>query len=142
MGDYVDRGYHSDNWAPAGAAWTTFSTSATIMSLVTFDLSPAPLQRGDSLSAGSAKGSVSASHHHPPRKPRKQTDYASFLHSSPDRCPDVRRRVAVCRYGFYDECLRKYGSADVWKAFTDLFDFLPLTGLVENKVSIGHYGKP
>mmetsp|Transcript_37017 Transcript_37017/g.109107 ORF Transcript_37017/g.109107 Transcript_37017/m.109107 type:complete len:175 (+) Transcript_37017:170-694(+) len=45
-------------------------------------------------------------------------------------------------YGFYDECLRKYGSADVWKAFTDLFDFLPLTGLVENKVSIGHYGKP
>jgi len=37
-------------------------------------------------------------------------------------------------YGFYDECLRKYGSADVWKAFTDLFDYLPLTGLVENKV--------
>lgn len=42
-----------------------------------------------------------------------------------------------CRYGFYDECLRKYGSADVWKAFTDLFDYLPLTGLVENKVC-GH----
>ena len=37
-------------------------------------------------------------------------------------------------YGFYDECLRKYGCADVWKAFTDLFDYLPLTGLVENKV--------
>jgi diadenosine tetraphosphatase ApaH/serine/threonine PP2A family protein phosphatase len=42
-----------------------------------------------------------------------------------------------CSYGFYDECLRKYGSADVWKAFTDLFDYLPLTGLVENKVG-GH----
>lgn len=40
----------------------------------------------------------------------------------------------LCRYGFYDECLRKYGNANVWKYFTDLFDFLPLTGLVDNKV--------
>ncbi|MFS7916114.1 Serine/threonine-protein phosphatase PP2A catalytic subunit [Helianthus anomalus] len=35
-------------------------------------------------------------------------------------------------YGFYDECLRKYGSANVWKTFTDLFDYLPLTALVGN----------
>ena len=33
-------------------------------------------------------------------------------------------------YGFYDECLRKYGSANVWKSFTDLFDYFPLTALV------------
>ena len=32
-------------------------------------------------------------------------------------------------YGFYDECLRKYGNANVWKYFTDLFDYLPLTGM-------------
>ncbi|XP_048323558.2 serine/threonine-protein phosphatase PP2A-4 catalytic subunit isoform X3 [Ziziphus jujuba] len=32
-------------------------------------------------------------------------------------------------YGFYDECLRKYGTANVWKIFTDLFDYLPLTAL-------------
>ncbi|KAK4409229.1 Serine/threonine-protein phosphatase PP2A catalytic subunit [Sesamum angolense] len=32
-------------------------------------------------------------------------------------------------YGFYDECLRKYGNANVWKIFTDLFDFFPLTAL-------------
>ncbi|KAG6520825.1 hypothetical protein ZIOFF_017886 [Zingiber officinale] len=45
-------------------------------------------------------------------------------------------------YGFYDECLRnslecflslfddRYGSANVWKTFTDLFDYFPLTALV------------
>ena len=42
-------------------------------------------------------------------------------------------RSCARRYGFYDECLRKYGNANVWKYFTDLFDFLPLTALVENQ---------
>lgn len=37
-------------------------------------------------------------------------------------------------YGFYDECLRKYGTADVWKYFTDLFDYIPITALIEGQV--------
>jgi len=43
-------------------------------------------------------------------------------------------------YGFYDECLRKYGSANVWKIFTDLFDYLPLTALIEGKIFCLHGG--
>eukprot|EP00826_Nyctotherus_ovalis_P053208 TRINITY_DN687_c0_g1_i11.p1 TRINITY_DN687_c0_g1~~TRINITY_DN687_c0_g1_i11.p1 ORF type:complete len:251 (+),score=58.80 TRINITY_DN687_c0_g1_i11:93-845(+) len=43
-------------------------------------------------------------------------------------------------YGFYDECLRKYGNTSVWKSFTDLFDYLPLTALVEGKVFCLHGG--
>ena len=43
-------------------------------------------------------------------------------------------------YGFYDECLRKYGSAKVWKLFTDLFDFLPLTAVIEHSIFCPHGG--
>src|SRR6185437_14090251 len=46
------------------------------------------------------------------------------------------RLCVICSYGFYDECLRKYGNANVWKYFTDLFDYLPLTALVEKQVRI------
>ena len=31
-------------------------------------------------------------------------------------------------HGFYDECLRNYRNATVYKYFTDLFDYLPITG--------------
>jgi hypothetical protein len=43
-------------------------------------------------------------------------------------------------YGFYDECLTKYGSANVWRYFTDLFDYLPLTAMVDNQIFCLHGG--
>ena len=43
-------------------------------------------------------------------------------------------------YGFYDECMRKYGNSNVWKYFTDLFDCLPLTAVVENQIFCLHGG--
>ena len=44
------------------------------------------------------------------------------------------------RYGFYDECLRKYGNPDVWKYYTDLFDYLPLTAQIEGQIFCLHGG--
>jgi len=43
-------------------------------------------------------------------------------------------------YGFYEECMRKYGNQNVWKYFTDLFDYLPLTALIENQIFCLHGG--
>lgn len=37
-------------------------------------------------------------------------------------------------YGFYDECLKKYGSETVWNYFTDVFYYLPLTALIDGQV--------
>lgn len=43
-------------------------------------------------------------------------------------------------YGFYEECLRKYGSAKVWQTLTDLFDYLPLAAVIESQLFCPHAG--
>ncbi|KAF9576852.1 hypothetical protein EC968_003359 [Mortierella alpina] len=42
-------------------------------------------------------------------------------------------------YGFYDECKRR-ASVKMWKAFVDVFNCLPLAGIVANKIFCVHGG--
>lgn len=43
-------------------------------------------------------------------------------------------------YGFYTECNRKYGNANVWHYFTDMFDFLTLSVVINNDIFCVHGG--
>ena len=42
-------------------------------------------------------------------------------------------------YGFYDECKRRY-NVRIWRSFTDLFNYLPVAALIDEKILCMHGG--
>lgn len=62
----------------------------------------------------------------------------------PDRVTLIRGnhecRNTTRAYGFYDECLKKYGSLNVWRCVMDVFDHLNVAAVVSDQIFAVHGG--
>lgn len=43
-------------------------------------------------------------------------------------------------YGFYEECIRKYGNANAWKYCTDVFDYFNVAAVIDSRILCVHGG--